>query len=187
MTVTLRFVTIRAGLAALCAVGALVACSEEAAAPPPLPSATSSSPAPIALPVPPEATPETPQGAEAFARYFLLVVGEAFKSADASRLKALSAPGCGGCDALISSVEGLREQGRKRVGGDYTVKTAAAPPVENGDVIVEVSYERAAAQVLDQQGQVTASAAPVPTTNAQMRLVRVDGAWRVQGYRVTEP
>jgi hypothetical protein len=183
--VILRFMLIRAVAATLCVVVALVGCSSDPE-PEPLPPIESLSPSPVALPMPSEAAAETPQGAAAFARYYLDVVGRAFATADPSLLDQLSAAGCGGCDALIASVNELREQGRKRVGGEYTVTSVAAPPVEEGDVVVEIAYVRAAGEVVDAAGRVQASAPAVPQTNAQMRLVRSGRSWIVQGYRVVE-
>jgi hypothetical protein len=185
LTDILPFVMMRRVAAVLC-LAALAGCGSETE-PQPLPPVASGSPSPAAaLPVPPEATPETAAGAAAFARYYLDVLGLAFETADPTQLRSLSASGCGGCDALITSVAELQEQGRKRVGGRYLIKDVAAPPVEAGDVIVEVVYEREAAQVLDAQGQIVASAPSVPMTNAQLRLLRRGEAWVVQGYRVVE-
>lgn len=177
---------IRGAAAALCLVAALGACGDdpEPRTVPPVPSA---SPSVSVVALPSEAAAETPEGAAAFARYFFEVVGAAFASADPAALQAVSAPGCGGCDALITSVKELQEQGRKRVGGTYVLKSVAAPPVEAGDVTLEISYERAAGQVVDASGRVYASAAPVPPTNAQLRLIRRGSSWVVQGYRVVQP
>ncbi len=161
----------------------LAGCSADAE-PKPLPPVPSSSPTPVVLPLPSEAAQATPEGAAAFARYYLDVIGSAFATADPSRLDELSAPGCGGCDALIAAVQELQEQGRKRVGGEYIVTSVAAPPVEEGDVIVEIAYKRSAGQVVDAAGEVRASAPPVPVTNAQLRLLRRGDSWIVQGYRV---
>lgn len=174
---------IRVSLAAMSAAALLVACSSDPESAP-LPPVPRTSPTPVVLPLPSEAAAATPQGAAAFARYYLEVLGAAFQAADPSSLDELSAPGCGGCDALITSVRELQAEGRRRVGGEYIVKSVAAPPVEQGDVVVEIAYERAAGQVVDATGRVTASAAPVPPTNAQMRLLRNGNSWIVQGYRV---
>ena len=183
MTDTLRFVTIRTGLAALCVLGALAGCSEEAAAPPPLPTAATSSPTPVALPVPPEATPETPQGAAAFARYYMQVLTEAFRSADAMQLRALSDPGCGGCNNFIGAVEGSAAANERTEGGEFTVVFAESPPVEDGDVIVDLRYSRTGARVVTGDGTVRVELPPDPPIDAQMRLVRKGAGWIVMGFR----
>jgi hypothetical protein len=182
----LQIVKLRVVAAALCVGSLLIGCSgdEDPQTLPPLPSASPTAAA--APPLPPEATPETSDGAAAFARHYLGVIGEAFAEANPTELQRLSAPGCEGCDALIESVQGLQAAGRKRVGGEYLVKTVAAPPVEEGNVIVDVSYERQPGRVVDAQGHVSATAPAVPTTNAQLRLIRFGGGWIVQGYRVVE-
>ncbi len=167
---------------------ALPGCTSDEQRPTVLPPAPSTSPtlAPVQVPVPPEATAETPQGASAFASYYLELVEVAFATADAGAVKDASASGCGGCDALIGSIEGLQRQGRKRIGGDYVIGETLAPAVVKGDVVVDITYERRAGRVVDASGQVLETADPVPVTNAQMRLIRRGGSWIVQGYRVVE-
>jgi hypothetical protein len=176
-------VVIRGTAAAVALAAALVGCSAEAD-PTPLPPLPNVSPTQVAPQLPPEANEETAEGAAAFAGYYLRIVGLAFQEADATRLQELSASGCEGCDALIAAVQTLQQEGQKRLGGDYLVRGVAAPPVEGGDVVVEISYERVAGQVVDEGGRVVASAGPVPPTNAQMRMLWRDGGWQVQGYRV---
>lgn len=179
-------VTGRTGAVLVALAVALTGCTSAEPRPPALPPAPSVSPTLAPLPLPPEAAAETAEGAAAFARYYLQVIAEAFAAGDSTVLRMTSAPGCGGCDALISSVENLQRQGRKRVGGDYQVKSALAPAVIRGDVIVDVTYERSAASIVDSAGQVFATAAPVPVTSAQLRLLYREAGWAVQGYRVGE-
>ena len=150
------------------------------------PASSASFSAPAAPSPPPEAAAETAAGASAFARYYLGLISQAFATANPEVLRAVTAPGCEGCERLIASVEDLRMQERKRVGGEYLVREAAAPPVVNGDVVVDISYERAAGGVVDASGSVITSSPPVPLTNAQVRLLRRGGGWVVQGYRVVE-
>ena len=174
---------IRTWLVALCALLGLVGCTEEAAAPPPLPSVAAASPTPVALPVPPEATPETPRGAAAFARFYMQVLTEAFQTADPTQLRSLSDPGCGGCNNFISAVEGSADAGERTEGGDFNVVFAEAPPVEDGDVIVELRYSRDAARVLTGDGSVRVEVPADPPLDAQMRLVRTGSSWIVMGLR----
>jgi len=191
---TLPLVTIRTVATLLTLAVVLPACTTEEKVPTVLPPAPSTSPTPTAsrtpvptrVPIPPEATAETSQGASAFAAYYLKLVEDAFATADPQALKEASAPGCGGCDALIGSVDGLRRQGHKRIGGNYVVREALAPAIVDGDVVVDIAYERPAGRVIDTSGTVLETADPVPLTTAQMRLIRRDQTWVVQGYRVVE-
>lgn len=181
---TLAFVTIRVGLAALCVVAALAGCTEEAA-PAPLPSVPTASPTPAALPVPPEATPESAEGAAAFARYYMAVLTKAFQDADATQLRTLSDGACGGCNNFIGAVEGSAEANERTEGGEFNVVFAESPPVEDGDVIVELRYSRAAARIVTGDGTVRVELPPDPPLDAQMRLVRKDAGWVVMGLRAS--
>jgi hypothetical protein len=87
---------------------------------------------------------------------------------------------------LIFSIEDLKAQGHARTGGAYVVKEVAAPPIVDGDVVVEISYERPASQIRNAEGAVLVSFGPVPITNAQVRLMYTDDGWVVRGYRVSE-
>ena len=78
----------------------------------------------------------------------------------------------------------MASEGRRRLGGSYLVREAVAPEPVGGDVIVLLTYERTAAQVVDASGHVVESAPATPPTDAQMRLIYRDGGWIVQGYRV---
>jgi hypothetical protein len=144
-------VTIRAAVVAACVSAALAGCSAEAE-PEPLPSAAAPSPTPVALPVPPEATPETAQGAAAFARYYLELVNRAFASIDATAVRSVSDPDCGTCSDLIRAIEESPTAGERFEGGDYEVIFAESPPVENGDVIVDVRYRIGELRVYGQMG-----------------------------------
>ena len=171
---------IRPVLVALCAAAALTACSSETE-PRPLPPLPSPS-ATAALPVPPEATPETPQGAAAFARYYLDLMNAAFASGDSSAVKAVTSQECEGCQNLIGAIERGDEPGETVTGGDYDVIFAEAPPVENGDVVVELRYALSEVEVRKADGTVEKIPAE-PAVDAQMRLLRTDGGWLVQGFR----
>ena len=186
MTDTLLFVLIRTGLAALCVLGALAGCSEEAAAPPPLPSAATSSPTPVALPVPPEATPETPQGAAAFTRYYFDLVNSGFAQGDASAVRRVSDPACQGCTNLIEAIEEDDAPGERIEGGVFEIIFAESPPVENGDVIVDLQYAVTELRVVGADGKVLRTTPAEPRIDGQVRLIRRDGSWLVRGFRNVE-
>ena len=153
-----------------------------------VPSPSVVSPTASATQEPPPAhiapTAPTIEGAGEFARHYVRLIGEAFASADASSLRTASAPGCEGCDAIISAVDSLQPEGLRRVGGGYSVIDVAIPPVENGDVVLLLTYARAASEIVDYNGAVVDTAPAVPPTTAQMRLIHRQGEWVVQGYRV---
>ena len=179
---TLAFVTIRAGLTALCVVAALAGCTE-AAAPAPLPSVPTASPTAAALPIPPEATPETPQGAAAFTRYYFDVVNRAFVAGDASDVRRLSDPECEGCNNLVRAIEEEPDPGERIEGGEFEVIFAESPPVEGGDVIVDLRYAVTELRVVGQDGRVIRTTPAEPGIDAQLRLIREGQAWVVRGFR----
>jgi hypothetical protein len=177
--------TIRAAAAVLCAVVALAGCSSDPE-PRPLPPIETSSPSPVALPLPSEAAAETPEGAAAFARYFFAVLNRGFAAGDASQVRQLSHPGCGGCDNLIGAIEEEVAPGERIEGGEFSVLFAEAPPVEQGDVIVDLRYALSELRVLDDDGRVLRSTPAEPGIDAQLRLLRGERGWVVRGFRNVE-
>lgn len=175
--------TIRGAVGVLCCAALLVGCSSEAE-PRTLPPVASASPSPMVLPVPPEATPETAQGAAAFARHWIQVVEQALATGDATQLRALSDGGCGGCDNLIGAAEG-GEEGETIRGAGFAVEFAEAPPLENEETIVALRYFRSAGELLNPDGTVAATVAPEGPIDAEMRLKRQADSWIVLGFRGT--
>lgn len=180
---------VRGTVGALAVAVALTGCTSDEPPPttlPPLSSAspsTSPSPSRAESSVPPAARKMTPEGAAAFARFFVESIGLAYQAAEPSVISDLSAEGCGGCETLIKAVAELRAEGERRVGGTYEVLAAVTPALEAGDAIVDVRYRRPAAEIVNADGVVTASAGPTSPVDAQVRVVWREGAWVVQGYR----
>lgn len=179
--------SLRSALAVVLLSAVLGGCSSQAEEPPPLPPAPTTSPTPVVLPLPSEAAAETPQGAAAFTKYYLELLNQAFRTRDASAVRRVSDPGCGGCSNLIGAIEEPPEEGRRVEGGEYVVKFAEAPPVENGDVIVELRYSLTELRILDAAGQILDRKPAVQDVDAQMRLLRRGPSWVVAGFRDVQP
>lgn len=180
---TLPLVRIRAVVAALVMSTVLVACSNEPG-PSPLPELPTASPTPSPLSVPPAALAETPQGAAAFSRYYFeQVLSRAFQKADASRLRSLSDSGCEGCNNFIAAIQSSAEAKEVTEGGDFSVLFTEAPPIDAGEVIVDLRYSRTAARVVAEDGAVRATLPADPTLDVQIRLVHRAGGWVVMGIR----
>ena len=166
----------------------LVGCtSDDGKKPTVLPSLAPPAASPSSVPVPsvpPEASAETAQGAAAFARHYMDVLNQAYAAADPTLVQSVSSQECGGCQDLIGVVQALRRDGSRSAGGEYDVKSALAPAVVAGDVIVDIVYERPPGQIVGADGAVVERAGSVGPTSAQMRLLWRNGAWVVQGYRV---
>lgn len=84
----------------------------------------------------------------------------------------------------MGAMDQAAADGLRRRGGDYTITSVATPPFEGGDVILLLTYTRAASEIVNASGDVVDRAAEVPETTVQMRLVYGGGAWLTQGYRV---
>jgi hypothetical protein len=170
------------GTAAVALAAALVGCSAEAD-PTPLPPLPSVSPTPETLQVPPEATPATAQGAAAFARHYFELVNKALETGDATAVRGASAPGCGGCRNLIAAIEEPLPAGERVEGGLFELIFAESPPVEDGDVIVEIRYSTTEVRVFGPQGELKETIPATAATNGQLRLMRKSDGWVVQGFR----
>ena len=164
----------------------LTGCSSKEKAPSVLPPVPSASPSLAPLSPPPEAAAETSEGASAFARYYMEVLGRATQTADAAQLRSLSDSGCGGCQNLIAAVEEARANGQRVREADFRVLFAVAPLVQGGDVIVDMRYERLAGQLVDDEGRVVSAITAERAVDSQMRLMRRNNGWVVLGFRTVE-
>ena len=142
-------------------------------------------PAPVSSPltIPAEAAAATPVGAGVFVRHYMTVLQAALASSDASQLQQLSDVGCGGCQNLIRAVEEARASGQRVRGADFLVQFVEAPPVEGGEVTVDLRYARAAGVLLDDGGSVVTPIAAEGPIDAQMRLRHQADSWLVLGFR----
>ncbi len=128
--------------------------------------------------------PATVDGASAFAREYVRLIGQGFAEADSRAVRQRSAPGCEGCDALIRAMDDAERAGLRQRGGDYEVSSVATPPFESGDVVLLLTYSRGASEIVDVAGATVDRGAAVPATTVQMRLVYGSGGWLTQGYRI---
>lgn len=175
--------------ATMLALALLPGCGSDEVPAPTLPPLTATPPPTAsALPTPPpEAEPATPEGAAAFARFYLETVTASLAEADPEPLASLSDEGCEGCNNLIALAEELRDSGQRIRGGEYNVAVAEAPaPEVPGDYIVTLRYELAASATLDASGAELATEAAAPPTDAIMRVVREADQWSVFGFQAQE-
>ncbi len=97
---------------------------------------------------------------------------------------ALSDAGCGGCQNLIGAIREEREQNKRISGAAFRVIFAESPPVQSGEVILDLRYERLAGQLLEAgTGRVIEDIRPEPAIDAQMRLRKSSTGWVVLGLR----
>lgn len=170
----------------LCLAVPLVGCGPDPDGPTRLPPVESSSPSPVALPLPSEAAAETPQGAAAFAEYYFEVVNAGLQSGDASAVQRLSDPGCGGCVNLIGAIEEDPQPGERIEGGLFELAFAEAAPAEEGVIAVDLRYSVSALRVLDDDGRVLREKPASTSLDAQLFLKRAQEGWIVRGFENVE-
>lgn len=181
----MREVVLMLGIAML--IGA-TACSGSEPAPTvlsPLPSAVASpSPSPAPVPsLPPAAQGSNPAASSAFVRYYLAELTDAFNRRDASAVRALSDPGCVGCNNFIGAIRAPEKLGEKVEGGDFIVEGTASPPLEGKVTSVVLRYRVAEVRVRDTSGQVIETIPKTKSISAEVRVLRLADSWKVLEFR----
>jgi len=173
-------------LALVAVAGSLAACSDDDPPPPPASTATappSTSAAPSAsatLPTAPEAKP-TPEGAEAFVRYFWDVYNYAYQTLDTAPLAAISGSACKFCSSTEREVANLKAARKRVVGGEIRLGTVAAPPGDlTKGVIVTMVLNQESGQTLNEDGTPSSSLRAVHNMRSEVAL-RWHSSWSVYG------
>ncbi len=99
----------------------------------PTPSATVT-----VAPVPPAATALTPQGADAFVRYFFDQMNIAFRTSNASLIDALSTPACITCNNYERALTAADKAGHFLSGPTFAVTAVAAASPNGKGTTVDV-------------------------------------------------
>jgi hypothetical protein len=128
----------------------------------PTPSATV---APVAIPSP--ARVRSPQGAEAFIRFFFVQLNQAFASSNADLIKAHSNSECGTCRTYEAALTASKRDGHFIRGDSFGVSNVAVPPLQSLGTIAEVSGRTPARTVVDAAG-------------ATVEVLKDDGAFHLQ-------
>ena len=156
---------------------------------PPLPSTVPAvSVDPSVVPLPPEAVPETAQGASAFAKYYFAeVVNAAYLSLDADLVVELSAPDCNACQNIIGDIGRLRAAGRTVPGVRFKVQFAEAPAADaDGSFVVDLRFSSDPYLETESSGEVVRRQAAQVNQDAQVRITRGAKGWSVRGIRTVE-
>ena len=98
----------------------------------------SRTPAPTLAALPEAAKAKTPQGADAFVRYFFSQLNVAFSTSDASIIKALQNGECATCDNYQGALEAARSAGHFLKGNSFEVRDVAAAPLQPLGTTAEV-------------------------------------------------
>ena len=187
---------VKLGLAALAVVVLIPGCSDAASSAGPgtlapvaptsaVPSASVTAVPPVTPTAPPLAPVEKPAladeataaGAEAFARYWIAVLNQAYQTLDPSELDQISASECTTCQAYSSSMRRAAGDRERWVGGLTKVSSAVATPVQAGTSLVLIGYDADAFTAYDRFDAVLDKQAPQEDGTIKVVAQRKGGMW----------
>ena len=140
---------------------------------------TTSSSVPTASAVPSAATANTPQGADAFARYFFDQLNLAFRTSNAELIAALSTDDCTGCATYRQGLVDARAAGEFFNGDTFLVTAVAASPSDVKGTAVDVIGTLPARDSVDGQGRVIKRIGDHGRFHFVLQLRRRTGVWAV--------
>lgn len=133
------------------------------------------------VPIPPQATANTPQALDAFVRFYFQQLNVAFSISDSSIIRRLSDPACGTCNNYADSLDADRRQVIR--GNSFSVSEVAAPPIESTGTVVDVYFSQPSRQLVDLSGRVLQELPAKPQQHFQVNVLRTGDGWRVRGIR----
>lgn len=152
-----------------------------------LPSITSTPDTSSPAPVPPAATPKTPQGAASFARFYFDQLNIAFKTSNAELVKAFSKEGCGTCSIYQNSLTYGAAHGYRIEGDSFSVTDAEATAQGGGSVLVEVFGSIPAKREVDRTGRLVGSVSAHGPFHFSLTLASDARGWLVSEIKVNKP
>lgn len=182
----LRRVRIKAALATATTLAALLstaACSGSDADPKVLPTLSptaSASPSSTPVVVPAAARARTPQGADAFLRFYFSQLDEAFAASKPQLIRRLSDPACGTCENFARSLEADDEFIRGHSFSDIEV---AVPPLTEPGTLAVVTGMVPARQVVDRSGNLIKQLPEGGRFVFEVNVQWHSGHWIVRGIR----
>lgn len=94
-------------------------------------------------------------------------------------IEAMSSPGCGGCKAVVTAIQGMRGDGVRQVRPAVTIAGAEYVPIAGAEAVdVFASYASVA--------RVNAKGEEVAPGKAEKVAYRLNVSWNGQGWKVTE-
>lgn len=160
-------------------------CSGGDAKPTTLPS-LSATPSVTASPatVPTAAKAQTPQGADAFVRFFFKQLNVAFSSSEPSIIGAYSNGECTTCDTYEKAVAAARNDGHFLRGDSFVVSEVAAAPLQSLGTLVEVFGAIPARQLVDGNGKFLQTLTADGDFHFTVAVKRTSDGWLVSGIRL---
>jgi hypothetical protein len=108
---------------------------------------------PVIAKIPAAARPETIEGAEAFARFYIAQVNKAYTAADPVALQGLSTQACKTCEQFVATATKFREDGVHHDAPSLTVTSATATTFGADHYEVTAFLNQAAVKVVDGAGR----------------------------------
>ncbi|MCU1623814.1 MAG: hypothetical protein JWL79_2659 [Frankiales bacterium] len=164
---------------------ALAAACSGGSTPQTLPSLTptpSASATPVAIP--PAATVESPQGAEAFVRFFFGQLNAAFSDSDASRIEPLIDANCGTCSNYVKALKA--DPSSVIRGQSFAVESVAASPLASGGSYVSVFGRVPPRELVARDGRLLKSLPDEGAFNFTVAALRTNKGWLVRAIRINK-
>jgi hypothetical protein len=134
--------------------------------------------------IPKAARAHTPQGAEAFARFYLEQVNKAWMAPDPELIRPYALESCKTCANYLKTAEWLLERTLRYNGSPMTLGVSIVAPESRKDhMFVEMPANQEHRKILRSDGSVEETL-PKRLAGAQVELEWNSGAWRIIEVRV---
>lgn len=145
--------------------------------------AAPSSPA-TTTPIPAAARAHTPEGAEAFTRYFIDQVNVAWTTPRTGLISALSLTTCKSCAGLERTAARLKSQQHRFAALPIMVHSVAYEgDTDKGFAVVRIAGSQQTSNVVSKDGRVVSSQSQEPLQVKQVLLQEAPTGWRVETLR----
>lgn len=138
------------------------------------------------LPMPAAARKQTPEGAEAFLRYYMEVYNHAQRTLDPTWMRDLSS-GCGTCDRIADDMDADSAAGFTYQGGEVRVDAISLPAVSGDEAQIALVITQAPLAVMNEGMPIDGLTFPErssPGSGAILVWDRAQSTWRVSQWDV---
>ncbi len=134
--------------------------------------------------IPAAARAHTPEGAEAFTRYFIDQVNVAWTTPKTGLISALSLPTCKSCANLEQTAGRLADQGHRFAALPMTIQSVVYEgDTDKGLAVVRIAGLQKAVDVVSQDGQIVSTQKQEPLQVRQVLLQEAPTGWRIETLR----
>lgn len=134
--------------------------------------------------IPAAARAHTPEGAEAFTRYFIDQVNVAWTTPKTGLISALSLPTCKSCASMEQTAGRLTGQGHRFAALPMTIQSVGYEgDTDKGIAVVRIAGLQKAVDVVSQDGRVVSTQKQEPLQVRQVLLQEAPTGWRIETLR----